>query len=168
MPAGRCASAAARTARAISVASAGPMSNAAAPESSRLASRMSLTIRASRSDSPAITASIPLVLLVAEHDVLAPERHRSAVDRRQRRAELVRDGRDEVAPQLLDRSLLGQIAERVDGAVGELCRRQREPELPVGTVDGERLRPLAGLVERPAGERVGSGRPGDVAPPPAR
>ena len=36
-----------------------PISKDAAPESSRLASRMSLTILASRSDSPAITPSIP-------------------------------------------------------------------------------------------------------------
>ena len=59
MSGGRWVSAAAMTARAISVASVRPIKTSSAPESSRLASRMSLTIRASRSDSPEITSSIP-------------------------------------------------------------------------------------------------------------
>ena len=129
------------TARAISVASVRPIETVAAPESSRLASRMSLTIRASRSDSPEITSSIPSSLVALEHDVVAPQRHRGAVDRGERRAQLVRDGRDEVALELLDGPLLGEVAERVDGALRELGGGEREPELAAGPVERERLLP---------------------------
>ena len=111
---------------------------------------MSLTIRASRSDSPEITSSIPCLLGVVERDVVALQRHRRAVDRGERRPQLVRDGRDEVALQLLDRPLVGEVAERVDGAVRELGGGEREPELAARAVDRERLRPVAGLAERPA------------------
>ena len=108
------------------------------------------------------------LLLVPEHDVVAAQGHRGAVDRRERRAQLVRDGRDEVALQLLDRTLLGQVAEGVDGAVRELGGRQREPELPARPVEGERLRALARLLERPAGEQRGRRASRRRRSPPAR
>ena len=93
------------------------------------------------------------LLLVPEHDVVAAQRHRGAVDRGERRAQLVRDGRDEVALQLLDRALVGQVAEGVDRAVRELGGRQREPELTARPVEGEGLLALARLLERPVGQR---------------
>src|SRR5207253_7770960 len=49
-------------------------------------------------------------------EVGAPEGLRGAVDRRQRRPQLVRDRRDEVALQLLERPLLRHVAKRVDDA----------------------------------------------------
>ncbi len=73
----------------------------------------------------------------------------------------MRHRRDEVALQLLDGALLGQVAEGVDGAVRELRRRQREPELAAAALDRERLRPLD-LAERPAGEDAARRRPDDL------
>ena len=79
-------------------------------------------MRASRSASLEMTSSRPAPLRLLEPHVVALERERGAVDRRERRAELVRHGRDEVALQLLDRALLGHVAERVDRAAGERGR----------------------------------------------
>ena len=93
---------------------------------------MSFTVRASRSDSAEIIASRLLALRLVELQVLALERQGRAVDRGQRRAQLVRDRRDEVAAQLLEHALLGQVAEGVDGALGELDAGDREPELAAG------------------------------------
>ena len=106
-------------------------------------------------------AEHPLLLVDAERDVLAAQRHRGAVDRGERRAQLVRDGRDEIALELLDRPLVGEVAERVDRALRELRGGEREPELAGGAVDRKRLRPLAGLLERPAGQDVGRVAPSD-------
>jgi hypothetical protein len=61
-----------------------------------------LTIRASRSDSSATTLEQARALVVVEPDVGALQRHRRAVDRGERRAQLVRDRGDEVALQPLD------------------------------------------------------------------
>ena len=55
-------------------------------------------------------------LLVAEEDVLAEQRLREAVDRRQRRAQLVRHRRDEVRLHLLDEPVGRDVAEREDAA----------------------------------------------------
>ena len=46
---------------------------------------------------------------LAQLDVVAPERPDGAVDGRERRAQLVRGGRDEVAARLLERALLGHV-----------------------------------------------------------
>ena len=68
-------------------------------------------------------------------DVLAQQRLGEAVDRGQRRAQLVRDGRDEVGLHLLDDPLGRDVAEREDPA-GDRAGRvahdrlgQREPDL---------------------------------------
>ena len=57
-----------------------------------------------------------LALLVAELDVLPEQRLGEAVDRRQRRAELVRDRRHEVGLHLLDEAVGGDVAEGEDAA----------------------------------------------------
>ena len=54
-----------------------------------------------------------------ERRVLALERESCAVDRRERRPQLVRDRRDELALQALDAPLLGEVSERVDRAARE-------------------------------------------------
>ena len=64
--------------------------------SRRLAQRMSLTVRASRSASPETTSSRLARCSSSSDDVASAQRHRRAVDRRERRAQLVRDGRDEL------------------------------------------------------------------------
>ena len=76
-------------------------------------------------------------LWLAEQDVLAAECQGSAIDGGERRAELMRDRGDEIGLQRLDRTLFGQVPERVDAAVVETDSRDREPELPV--VDLHRL-----------------------------
>ena len=115
IPSGRCARAASRTLSVSRAASTVSIRNCSWPESRWLASSTSLTICASRSDSSATTSSSLPRISVAELEVLAPQRDRGAVDRRERRAQLVRDGRDEVGAHLLERALLGQVAEGVDG-----------------------------------------------------
>ena len=151
------AGACARTASTTSVASAAASQLSIAmhicPESSRLAQRMSLTIRASRSASLEMTSSRPVALRLLELDVAALERQRRAVDRGERRAQLVRDGRDEVALQLLDRALLGHVAERVDRAAGERDGRDREPALAALHVE------RAASSARRARRRRGAARP---------
>ena len=109
------------------------------PESRRLAASTWSTMRARRSDSPAMTARSRRAVLVVEVDVLAAQRHGGAVNGRERRAQLVRDRRDELALQLLDAALLGQVAQRVDGAVGELDGGDGDPELSVAELERERL-----------------------------
>ena len=80
-----------------------------------------------------------LALLGCELDVAPAQRHRRAVDRGERRAQLVRDRRDELGPQLLERPLLGQVAERVHRAVGDGDTGDRQPELAPADADGQRL-----------------------------
>ena len=81
----------------------------------------------------------PQPLLVVERHVASAKRHRGAVDRRQRRAQLVRDGRDELGAHALERPLLGQVAERVDDAVRHRDAVDREPELAAAEVERQRL-----------------------------
>ena len=103
-----------------------------------------------------------------ERDVVALQRHRGAVDRGERRPQLVRDGRDEVALQLLDGALLGQVAERVDGALRELGGGEREPELALAAVDRERLRPLAAGPSGQPASTASAARADDLASRQAR
>ena len=102
---------------------------------------MSLTIRASRSDSPTITLEHPAPPGRAQRHVVALQRQGGAVDRRERRPQLVGDGRDEVALQLLDRALVGQVAESVHGALREPAAGSRARARGRGRVDRQRLRP---------------------------
>ena len=98
-------------------------------------------------------------LLLAEEHVLAEQRLREAVDRRQRRAQLVRDGRDEVGLHLLDAALGGDVAEGVDppgdraGGIGHHRLAEREPDLLAAAPDRDEPAaaedPLSRL-ERPA------------------
>ena len=80
-------------------------------------------------------------LVVGERDVLAAERHRCAVDRSERRPQLVRHGRDELGAHRLERTLLGQVAEGVDDPVRHDDPMDREPELTAAEVEWQRLRP---------------------------
>ena len=85
---------------------------------------------------------------VRELDVAAHERLREAVDRGERRAELVRDRGDEVRLHLLDDALAGDVAEGEDAAGDGPARvehdrlAEREPDLLVAALDRERA--LAG------------------------
>src|ERR671922_631414 len=81
-----------------------------------------------------------------EVDVAPAQRLRAAVDRRERRPQLVRDGGDELALQGVERALLGQVAERVDDAIVELHARDADPELAGGELQRHR--------------RITRGRPG--------
>ena len=81
-----------------------------------------------------------LVHRVLELEVVARERQRRAVDRSERRAQLVRHGRDEVLANLLERALLGQVAERVHRSFVEADPRDREPALFAVELQWERRR----------------------------
>src|SRR4051794_6981843 len=83
-----------------------------------------------------------------------PQRRRSAVDRGQRRTQLVRHRRDEVRFHPLELVLLADVAERVDDPVREGHPRERQPELP--RTDLEREGQRAG---RPLGPRLGDRDP---------
>src|SRR5207244_9512682 len=80
-------------------------------------------------------------LRLGKRDVLAPERECRAVDGGERRAELVRDGRDEVRFEGLDGSLRGEVAKREDRSVFESDRCDRQPELAAVDLDRLGLRP---------------------------
>src|SRR5215210_4120414 len=97
---------------------------------------------------------------MSEVDVVAEQRLRSAVDRRERRSELMGDGRDEVRLQLLQAAFLGQVVERVDGSLSEADGSDRQPDLAPGNVNRDRRRARArrGRVTRGT-ERVGDGGP---------
>src|SRR5215213_7971563 len=87
-----------------------------------------------------------------ERQVVAPEREGRAVDGRQRRPQLVRHGRDEVALELLDAAFLSHVAKRVDRAGLELDRRHGEPQLPSLDLDRHGLGPRASAVTRGASD----------------
>ena len=106
-----------------------------------------------------------VALLLVELDVGAAQGHRGAVDAGERRAQLVRHGRDEVALQLLDLALGGQVAKGEDGARVEADANDREPQVAAADPQRQNLprRRLAGGVDwgdarskrLPAGDRVG-------------
>src|SRR6185436_20716878 len=87
----------------------------------------------------------PRLEVAVEVEVGAEDRQRGAVDRRERRAQLVGDGRDEVGLHRLDPPLLGQVAERVDDALLEADAGSRYPDLAMLELDreGERGEGLA-------------------------
>ena len=66
-------------------------------------------------------------VLLAEARVLAQQRLGEAVDRGQRRAQLVRDGGHEVALELLERAHLGDVAHREHAARAGRRRRSCRP-----------------------------------------
>ena len=73
--------------------------------------------------------------LGVELDVRAAERLRRAVDRGERRPQLVRDRRDEFRLDLLERALLGQVPERVDRPFLEADPGAGDPELSAVELD---------------------------------
>ncbi len=82
----------------------------------------------------------PVALRLLDRDVAAPQGHRRAVDRGERRAELVRHGRDEVRLHLLHGPLVGDVAERVHGAAREADGGDRQPPLLALHLHRQRLR----------------------------
>ena len=58
------------------------------------------------------------------------QRHCGAVQRGERRAQLVRDRGDELSAELLEPPLAGDVAERIHDAVGQGDAGDREPDLP--------------------------------------
>ena len=73
-------------------------------------------------------------------DVFALEGLHRAVDRGDRRSQLMGDGRDEIRLELLQPPLLSQIAECVNSPLREAHPGDREPELTTLQLDGKRRR----------------------------
>ena len=93
----------------------------------------------------------PRAQLVGEVDVGAQQRQRGAVDRRERRPQLVRDGGDEVGAHQLERALVGEVAEGVDRALVEADAGDREPELAPVELERERLGAAVARARSPRG-----------------
>ena len=74
-------------------------------------------------------------LAVLLGDPFALHRHRRAVDGGERRAELVRDGRDEVRLERAQALLLGHVAERVHAPLLEADAGERQPQLASAELD---------------------------------
>ena len=68
-------------------------------------------------------------MLVGQLLVAIQQRLGRAVDGGHRRAELVRDRRDEIAVLLLEAAFAGEVAEGVDDAGGAADGDEREPEV---------------------------------------
>ena len=82
----------------------------------------------------------------------------------------MRDRRDEFPLELVERALLGHVAERVDDAVDEPHARDREPELLAAELERQRLRRGVARVgvRRDRDELRDGGPPGEhVFEPPA-
>ena len=105
-------------------------------------------------------------LRLVELQVLTLERQRRAVDRGQRRAQLVRDGRDEVAAQLLEHAVGGQVAERVDGALVELDRRRSRARARAPAARAAASRRSSRSSASPRRARCPRSRPSPGSPPP--
>ena len=149
------------TLRARLAASKPSRSSRSPPESSCAASRICSTSSASRSDCSTTIASSRSWTTRAELAAAARQRDRRAVDRRERCAQLVRDGGDEVRAHLLELVLLGQVAERVDRPVRELDAGDREPEHRAGDLERKGDRPPA-VVHR-ARVRGSASQPGTTS-----
>ena len=76
------------------------------------------------------------LVLVAQVEILAPQRADCPVHRGERRPELMRGSRYELGARGLQRMLVGDIAERVHTSLAEVDARRRDPELPA--LDRER------------------------------
>ena len=109
-----------------------------------------------------------------ELQVVSVQGHRRAVDRRERRAQLVRDRRHEVLPDLLEHAFLGDVTECVYRALVERDARHRDPALASRELEregiGPRGHPLPArqdlfeppaddALARAAGDRLGSAIP---------
>src|SRR5207244_2843078 len=92
---------------------------------------------------------------LVQREVVAQQRLRGAVNRGQRRAQLVRSGGDEVGLDLLEPAHVGQVAECVDGAAEEADARDRDPALAAGGIDGDRDLVVAGVRRRQYWHLVG-------------
>ena len=150
--------------------SVGASSTWRSPASSRATLSSVSTIAVSRCASRGDVAEERLALLLPEEDVPAQQRLREAVDRGQRRAQLVRDGRDEVGLHLLDdaaprrRRGTRRSGPRPRRRVAHDRLGQRQPDLLAAAPD--RDQPLAGgalVVRRRA--RAGAPRSASVRAP---
>ena len=72
-----------------------------------------------------------------ELEILTPESQRRAVDRGERRTQLVRHRRDEILSNLLERALFGEVAECVHRSFVEADPGDREPPLVTFEVQGK-------------------------------
>src|SRR6266540_2268810 len=84
---------------------------------------------------------------------------RCAVDRCKRRAQLVRHGGDEVSLCLIEAFVLGDVAERVDGTVGEADAGGGDPELAGLGFERHGCRPRVALIRLAHGNLVHYGVP---------
>ena len=135
--------------------STGSESTGSSPRSSRLVSRSSSVIWLSRAACVAIISSSCRRRSGRELDVFAEQRLGRAVDGRHRRAQLVRDRRDEVGLLLLEPVLARDVAAGVDHAVRRADGREREPEILLADLKRKGHRPgLAAVL----GDRNASGR----------
>src|SRR5205823_14819722 len=69
------------------------------------------------------------IVLGGQLEIFAAQGADGTVDRSQRGAELVRRGGDEVAAGLLERTLVGDVSERVNRPLAEVDSGGRDPEL---------------------------------------
>ena len=96
-----------------------------------------------------------------EPDVLAKQRPRGSEDAGQRCAQLVGDGRDELALALVHAVLEGEVAERIDDPLRAEHGHDRQPELVAVDVDGHGDRPRACSFDRDCDLRGDRGPPGE-------
>ncbi len=82
----------------------------------------------------------PLAARLVEREVVAAQRLGGAVDGRERRAELVRGGGDELGLQLLEPARLGEVPEREHRPVEELDPGHGDPALAVLRLERDGLR----------------------------
>src|SRR3954468_14429427 len=90
--------------------------------------------------------------VVLQLDVLAVQREGGAVDRGEWRAELVRDGGDDVLAHLLEHAFVGDVLERVDDAVVERDAGDGDPAIVPFALERQRLHP--GRCPLPGGQQV--------------
>ena len=104
---------------------------------------------------------------------MAEQRLGGAVDRRQRRPQLVRGGRDEARLQLLELPDIGHVSERVDRPAEELDPSDGNPALSSLGLDRNDDLGVSRIGRRsdrhridsflPTGDRIGGGPPDDVS-----
>src|SRR3954468_19654496 len=151
MPGGMYWRAASTTLRASSTGSRGPIARRGPPDLSLLTPREAVGLGLPPQEGVVDDGGEPVglacdhleeagALRLGDDDVLSAQRQRGARNRSERRPELVRDRGHEVGLERLDRTLFGQVAERVDAAAVERNAGDREPEGAVVHFHRQRVR----------------------------